>query len=245
MARKSLLLALCLSAGILTGCEHMNMGQAFQAGLSVFKAATLSDSEMTALGLRSAQQLDSENKVASTKSSYSKRLKRLTRNLHSYEGRTLNFKVYQKNEVNAFALPNGDIRVYTALMDMMTDDELLFVIGHEIGHVVKQHSKSKARTDLLTTALRQAGAASTNAAIANLSAGQVGEIAHKLVGVQYSQSAEYEADAFGLKVLKEQGRPKAAAVSALRKLASLGSAGSIFASHPEPGKRADRIAKMD
>lgn len=245
MVKKSLLLALCLSTGAIAGCQNMNIAQALQAGVSVFQAATLSDNEMKAIGLRSAQQLDSTNKVASAKSSYTKRLNRITSNLKTYKGQPLNFKVYQVKEVNAFALPNGDIRVYTGLMDMMTDDELLFVVGHEVGHVVEKHSKSQTRTNLLTTAALQVGAASNNAIIANLSSSQVGEIAHKLVTAQYSQSQEYEADAFGLKVLKEHGRPKSAAVSALRKLASLGSGSSIFASHPDSAKRADRIAKMD
>jgi putative metalloprotease len=35
--------------------------------------------------------------------------------------------------VNAFATADGTIRIYSGLMEMMTDDELIFVIGHEIG----------------------------------------------------------------------------------------------------------------
>ncbi len=35
-------------------------------------------------------------------------------------------------DVNAFAMANGCIRVYSGLMDMMTDNEVEAVIGHEI-----------------------------------------------------------------------------------------------------------------
>lgn len=48
----------------------------------------------------------------------------------------LNFKVYDVIDVNAFACGDGSIRVFSSLMDLMTDDELMAIIGHEIGHVV-------------------------------------------------------------------------------------------------------------
>ena len=48
----------------------------------------------------------------------------------------LNYKVYEVVDINAFACGDGSIRVFSALMDLMDDDELMAVIGHEIGHVV-------------------------------------------------------------------------------------------------------------
>ena len=50
------------------------------------------------------------------------------------DGIPLNFKVYDVIDVNAFACPDGSVRVFSSLMDIMDDDELLGVIGHEIGH---------------------------------------------------------------------------------------------------------------
>ena len=57
--------------------------------------------------------------------------------------------------VNAFACPDGSVRVFSSLMDMMTDEELLGVIGHEIGHVAHKDSKKRFRTALLTSALKR------------------------------------------------------------------------------------------
>lgn len=239
---KSKLLLSSLFVATLTACNGMNIGGMLQAGSSLTQAATISDAEVKALGVKSAIQLDSENRVASANNKYSKRLNKITKNLKTYNGTKLNYKVYLNKEVNAFALPNGDIRVFTGLMDLMTDDEVLFVIGHEIGHVYEGHSKSQARTNLLTLAAHQAAAASGQPIVAALSSGQIGELAHKLVDAQYSQSQEYDADAFGLKVLQENGRPKSAAVSALNKLAALGGDHGIFSSHPDSAKRAQSIA---
>ena len=39
-------------------------------------------------------------------------------------------------DVNAFACGDGSIRVFSSLMDLMDDDQLMAIIGHEIGHVV-------------------------------------------------------------------------------------------------------------
>ena len=57
------------------------------------------------------------------------------------EGIPLNFKVYYVIDVNAFACADGSVRIFSSLMDIMTDDELLGVIGHEVGHVAHKDSK--------------------------------------------------------------------------------------------------------
>ncbi|CAM5206005.1 M48 family metallopeptidase [Oligella ureolytica] len=241
MSRKILVAtALCLS---LTACETMNIAGMVGAASTLASAASISDSEINALGVRTQQQLDAENQVAPASNAYAKRLNNITRNLTTYEGHQLNYQVYLTNDVNAFALPNGGIRVYSGLMDKMTDDEILYVVGHEIGHVVEGHSKQQARTELLSSAAVQA-VSSSGTIVGSLSSGVIGQLGHQLVNAQYSQAHEYEADAYGVKILQEQGKSKDAAVTALRKLAELGGDNSsMFASHPNPSARADRISK--
>ena len=51
-------------------------------------------------------------------------------------------------------------------MDIMSDDELLGVIGHEVGHVAKKHSKKAFKQSLLTSALKDAVASTGNVAAA-------------------------------------------------------------------------------
>ncbi len=244
---KKLILTVLLNAS-LAGCANLSVGSIMDVGGSLFKAATLSDQEMHNIGLATAKKYDTESKVAGAKSKYTQRLNKLTRNLKTYEGKSLNYKVYLSNEVNAFVTPSGDVRVYSGLMDKMTDDELVFVLGHEIGHYVKQHSKGRVRTQLLAVAAQQAAGLSSNALLASLSQSQLGELAKGVVNAQYSQSNEYEADAYGLKVLQETGRKPQAAVSSLRKLAALGESGglaeALLGSHPDSNKRADRIEKQ-
>lgn len=228
----------------LTACQGMDVAGMVGAAATLASAASISDYEIKALGVRAQQQLDAQNKIASASNTYTKRLNRITSNLRSYEGQPLNYQVYLVNEVNAFALPNGGIRVYSGLMDKMSDDELLYVVGHEIGHVVRGHSKQQTRTNMLSSAALQA-VGSTGTPVAALSNSVVGQLAHQLVNSQYSQAHEYEADAYGLKILREHGKTKEPAISALRKLAAMGGdRSSLFSSHPNPSARAERIANM-
>jgi putative metalloprotease len=47
-----------------------------------------------------------------------------------------------------FATADGSVRVYSGLMDIMDDNELLAVIGHEIGHVANHDSQDAIKSSL-------------------------------------------------------------------------------------------------
>ena len=97
---------------------------------------------MAAYVKESVDWMDKNNPVADEKDPYTVRLRKLTKGITEADGIPLNFKVYKVTDVNAFACPDGSVRVFSALMDVMDDDELLGVIGHEIGHVTLHHSKN-------------------------------------------------------------------------------------------------------
>ena len=63
-----------------------------------------------------------------------------------------------------------------------------------------------------------------------------------LTGAQFSQLEEKVADDYGLSYLKKEGFEPEKAVSALKKLATLGSNHSFLSSHPEPEVRAERLS---
>jgi putative metalloprotease len=238
-------------SGMLWGCSghgglaNVDVGTALGAASDLGRAATVSDDEVKSY---SKQMRDYEEKtqvkVAPASSKYAKRLARLTSNYHDYDGMKLNFKVYEVKEVNANATADGSIRVYTGLMDLMTDDELLFVLGHEMGHVKNGHATKAMRTALATSGVRKA-AASTGGTAGVLAASELGGLAEAVLNAQYSQSQETESDDYGLAFLKKNHLKVNGAVTSLRKLAQ-GSGGSysILSSHPEPNQRADRLAKM-
>jgi putative metalloprotease len=162
----------------------------------------------------------------------------------------LNIQAYYVVDVNAFACANGDIRIFAALMELLTDDEILAVIGHEIGHIVNTDSKDAFVTALRVSALKDAvGAVGGNTAAA-LTNSQLGDLAEALANSQYSQKQENEADSYGFDFLKKCGKDPGSMASSLGALLKLQEeAGSpenskfekLFSSHPDLKKRIEAL----
>ena len=219
------------------------------AAVDVFKAVSVSDEELKSATLQLRAAEDKKARVATGKNKYAQRLARLTRKHVNEDGLQLNYKVYLSPQVNANATPDGSLRVYSGLMDLMNDQELLGVIGHEIGHVKLGHSLSAMRTAYMASAGRKAAASSRGVGGA-LAASELGELGEALVNSQFSQSQETGSDDYGLAFMKKHGYNVKAMESAFRKLAAQGSGAkagaleSMLSTHPEPGKRADRMRDM-
>ena len=227
-----LFLALILvpCAGCMGG---VNTSKLLGASTSLVKSATVSDQELMSASAQLRARGDRTNKVAGPNSPYTKRLHKLMAKLQNVNGIPLNYKVYISQSVNADSTPDGSIRVMSALMDRMNDDELRFVIGHEIGHIAHGHSKKRMQSAYLIAAGRQAaGAFSKDAGMISDSA--LGSIAEEFLKAQYSQSNELEADEYGLKFLKDNGYNLNAAITCMAKL---GGSGGFFSSHPSSEKR--------
>lgn len=236
MNQKIKLSMVAISATLLmSGCVNQ-MG--VSAGVNLFKAATISEGQMKAMAASAASSYDTENKIAPDGNKYAERLKRITANIKIPGDLKLNYKVYLTEDVNAFAMADGTVRVYSGLMDIMNDEELLFVMGHEIGHVHHEHSKQAYRMAYASQAVRE-GAASAGGTVGALAAGSLGGLAQKLVTSKFSRSEESEADEFGLKFMKLNNLNPMSAVSALKKLG--GGKSSMFSSHPGSEERATAI----
>jgi putative metalloprotease len=131
-------------------------------------------------------------------------------------------------------------------MDLMNDDEVRGVVGHEMGHVALGHTKKAMQVAYATSAARSV-AASAGGVVGNLSASQLGDLSEKFVNAQFSQSQESAADDYSFDTQKKKGYNPAGLVTAFQKLASIdGGKSSMLDSHPSSPARAkhiqDRIA---
>jgi len=222
------------------GCDNTDMLTAIDGGKDAVKAIMLSDKDVLAISSKSTDFLDKKNRLAPPDNKYSIRLNRLINQKFQDGDVAFNYGVYISPEVNAFALADGSIRIYGGLMDMLTDGELRFVIGHEMGHVVKRHIREKIRLAYAASAVRK-GVASQNNAAGEIARSVFGGFAESLINAQFSQLEEKEADDYGLLFLKKKDFEPRDAVSALKKLAGLGKGHSFLSSHPDPDKRAERL----
>ncbi|HEL4298573.1 TPA: M48 family metallopeptidase [Stenotrophomonas maltophilia] len=236
--RSTLCLAACLLAANALAIDLKGLTS---TGMKAGKALTLSDAEVSAAADQACTYMDKDNQVVAGNDPYAQRLAKITQGLANEDGLNLNFKVYRTADVNAWAMANGCVRVYTGLMDMASDDEVRGVIGHEIGHVKLGHSKTKMRTALLASAGREGLAASGNGNLTQLSQGQLGELAEGFVNAQFSQKEESAADEYGYQFMKRHSYDPAALASMFRKLSS---EGGLMSSHPGSEARAARIDAM-
>lgn len=220
----------------------LDFGKMLNAGAGLAKSVNISDEELNAYFDQMTVQYDKQNKIADEKSAYGKRLQTLVNGLDAEDGLKLNFKVYETQEVNAFAMANGTIRVYSGLMDLMSDDEVRYVIGHEIGHVKAGHTKARIQTAMRTSALREAASA-TGGNVSVLADSQLGDLFEKVIRAQHSQGNENEADDYAMAFMKRRNYDAKAAVTALEKLAKMseGSSASWLSTHPAPASRAQRM----
>lgn len=107
---------------------------------------------------------------------------------------------------NAFAIPGGYIYVTRQLLALMnSEDELAFVMGHEVGHVAARHSAGRQRT----TAIGGVLAGIVGAAVGNSSLGQLvsggAQRASQLYGLSYGRNQEYQADGLGVRYVTGAG----------------------------------------
>lgn len=119
---------LCLFVALTVAMPAMaqfNLKKAISSAKKVGEAVTLTDQDMNNYVKEYITWMDEHNKVCESDHPYTQRLNKLTEGLTSVDGTPLNFKVYWVVDVNAFACADGSVRVFAALMDIMSDDELL------------------------------------------------------------------------------------------------------------------------
>lgn len=238
--------AIAVSLGaalLLTGCQNMDSNGLLSSGAEAFQAYSLSNEQVIALSNEACQEQDSKATIAPASSTYTKRLNKIAAALgDNINGQAVNYKVYQTKDVNAFAMANGCIRVYSGLMGMMTDNEVEAVIGHEMGHVALGHVKRGMQVALGTNALRVA-AASAGGIVGSLSQSQLGDLGEKLVNAQFSQRQESEADDYSYDLLRKRGINPSGLVTSFEKLAQqeAGRQSSMFDDHPASEARAQHI----
>jgi putative metalloprotease len=131
-------------------------------------------------------------------------------------------------------------------MDIMTDNELLAIMGHEIGHVVNRDSRDGMKSALRRSAVRNA-AASQSGVVGRLSRSQLGGAIDYLAGAKFSRQQETEADDYSYEFMKRNGYSVMALATSFEKLAKLsggnqgGKLTQFMSSHPDSKSRAERV----
>ena len=245
--KKLTLLIVCVASIASAEAQFKINQKTIDAASKAVKAVTVSDAEIIQYTKEYIDWMDANNPVCKD-DKYARRVERLTSALKNYDGLNLNFKAYNVVDINAFACADGSVRIFAGLMDIMTDDELLGIIGHEIGHVKNTDIKDAFKNALLTSALKD-GISAQGGKAAALTDSQIGDLAHALSKSTYSQKQENAADEYGYGFLKNCGKNPWAMCLSFEKLNSLessakaGTMDRLLSSHPDTEKRAKKMAE--
>ncbi|MFW6358530.1 MAG: M48 family metallopeptidase [Chroococcales cyanobacterium] len=170
-------------------------------------------------------------------------LNRLEENLDSDFKQNRGFQVLYipQDTVNAIAIPGDTIVLYQGLLEQVqSENELMMVLGHELGHFAhRDHLRKLGRVLLVRMAIAyflgdtsalQSVASTAGTAIAN---------------AQYSQSQEQQADAFGLALLYDTYGHVAGATDFFQRLSEQEKRNLAFLStHPAPKKRVRELQQL-
>ncbi|HET7009455.1 MAG TPA: M48 family metalloprotease [Anaerolineales bacterium] len=151
-----------------------------------------------------------------------------------------------REAVNAFALPGGQVFVTRGLVDSMeTEGQLAGVLAHEIIHVLARHSAEQIAQAQLAEGITGAVLIATydpeNPSSAQLA--QMAALVGQLINMKYGREDEIQSDELGVKVMSEAGYDPRSMIRVMEILAAAnpGRQSEFFSTHPNPDNRIRRI----
>lgn len=228
----------------MAGGLFYNLGK--KAGPSVRKAKwlwgsmTASDSEIVRLEhdvgrdladeARAQLQIDADPQINELLGGIGSRLAQRVGN----KRRSFRFEAFIAGDPNAFALPGGFVFVSRSIVDLCqgSRDELAYVLGHEMGHIISGHAIERIVTNSAVSA------ASRTAPVRGLLGGWLRRVGVQFLETAYSRDRELEADRLGVRLARAAGYDPEASIRLLGRLAELKAAagekglGEYFSTHP-------------
>ena len=147
--------------------------------------------------------------------------------------------VQKTDQLNAYCMPGGKIMVYSGLIEQLklSDAELATVIGHEMAHALREHSReavSRAYAEQLGL-----GALGALAGLSDASVQLAGMVTNVTFSLPRSRVQESEADRIGLELMARAGFDPHAALSLWQKMgqASQNGTPAFLSTHPASSTR--------
>lgn len=154
---------------------------------------------------------------------------------------SLKVHIIKKDEVNAFALPDGHLVVYTGLIEASKNEQALIgVLGHEIAHIENNHVMKKLSKEVGLSVLMSVTTGNNNGKVMR-------ELMHTLSSSAYDRSLEKEADMASVEYMLKAKVDPAPFADFLYEISfdkNLESALSWINSHPESEERAKYILEF-
>ena len=145
-------------------------------------------------------------------------------------------------QVNAFCMPGGKIAFFYGILDRLklSDDEVAMVMGHEMTHALREHSREQLGKTYATRAAIEIGAA-----VFGLGTGGrlLADMGGQLLTMKFSRTDETEADLVGLELAARSGYDPRAGISLWQKMAAANQRAPVelLSTHPSGPSRISDI----
>jgi predicted Zn-dependent protease len=253
MKRNVFLIA--VAAALLPGCQTVDTTKPGVVGVDRDQRMMVSAEEVNAGSAKAYAQMMAEAKkknVLDRDAAQVARVQAITRRLipHTTVFRPDAAKwpwevhVISIDEVNAWCMPQGKMAMYTGLIQKLnaTDDEIAAVMGHEIAHALREHSREQISRQMgMQMGIGLVGALF---GVGELGQGIAGQVANVTLNLPKSREAETEADRMGVELAARAGFDPKAAISLWEKMGKAAGGSQPpkwLSTHPAHG---DRIADL-
>ncbi|CAH9017805.1 M48 family metallopeptidase [Candidatus Nitrosacidococcus sp. I8] len=154
--------------------------------------------------------------------------------------------------INAFALPGGNIGVYTGILQTAKNaDQLAAVIGHELGHVIADHGNARISTQYTTQASLQLirvmlSGSEWNGLVGNQLMGLLGVGTQVGITLPFSRAEESEADVLGLEYMAKAGFNPQQSIQLWKNMMTADGGktpSELLSTHPSNQTRIDNLEK--
>ena len=244
------------SLAMLSGCETTTSGGIVGANRS--QLMLVSSAQLDQVAAQSYSKLQSDASRKGTLNQDHAMLQRVRAIASRLEPQTRVFRpdapgwnwevnVITGNELNAFCMPGGKIMVYSGLINQLhlSDDEIAIVLGHEIAHALREHSREQVSQAMAAQTVIGVGAALFG--LGQGSAGVANAGYEALIATRFSRTDESEADRIGLELTARAGYDPRAGVTLWQKMVTASQGGrppEFLSSHPAEASRVQQIQAL-
>ena len=156
--------------------------------------------------------------------------------------------VIDSKELNAFCMPGGRIMFYSGLIKQLnlTDDEIAIVMGHEIAHALREHSREQISQQM--AAQTGLGIGSALLGLGSAGADLANQGYQSLVATKFSRTDETEADRIGLELAARAGYDPRAGLTLWQKMGAAATSKEappeFLSTHPADANRSATIQSL-
>jgi len=254
MLRKILLL---LAATAVTACQSVQTTNPGVLGVDREQRFLVSDQQMqTAAAQAYNQELQAarEKGVLNKDAALTARVRKIAGDLERSTGTfredapgwKWEVNTLATEELNAYAMPGGKIMVYEGIVKRLnlTDSEIAAIMGHEIAHALREHSRERVSRQYAQQ-LAIGGAAALAGIDANI-ADLANTVANVTFQLPFSREQEAEADIVGLELMARAGYDPNGAVSLWQKMIAMEKQQQpeFLSTHPSPATRIEGLQAL-